>query len=126
AILWHDESMGADYHVEEIPANLLEEAQEWRGKMLESVAECDESLMEKYFEDPETITEEEIYRAIRKGTIAMDLNPMLCGSSFKNTGVQTLLDAVCAFLPSPLDTESVVGLDPNDPEKQIVRKPDES
>ena len=126
AILWHDESMGADYHVEEIPANLLEEAQEWRGKMLESVAECDESLMEKYFEDPETITEEEIYRAIRKGTIAMDLNPMLCGSSFKNKGVQTLLDAVCAFLPSPLDTESVVGLDPNDPEKQIVRKPDES
>lgn len=126
AILWYDESMGADYHVEEIPANLLEEAQEWRGKMLESVAECDESLMEKYFEDPETITEEEIYRAIRKGTIAMDLNPMLCGSSFKNKGVQTLLDAVCAFLPSPLDTESVVGLDPNDPEKQIVRKPDES
>ncbi|MDD2255487.1 MAG: elongation factor G [Bacteroidales bacterium] len=126
AILWHDESMGADYHVEEIPANLLEEAQEWRGKMLESVAECDESLMEKYFEDPETITEEEIYRAIRKGTIAMDLNPMLCGSSFKNKGVQTLLDAVCAFLPSPLDTESVVGLDPNDPEKEIVRKPDEN
>lgn len=126
AILWHDESMGADYHVEEIPANLLEEAKEWRDKMLEAVAECDESLMEKYFEDPETITEEEIYRAIRKGTIAMDLNPMLCGSSFKNKGVQTLLDAVCAFLPSPLDTESVVGLDPNDPEKEIVRKPDES
>ena len=126
AILWYDESMGADYHVEEIPANLLEEAQEWRGKMLESVAECDESLMEKYFEDPETITEEEIYRAIRKGTIAMDLNPMLCGSSFKNKGVQTLLDAVCAFLPSPLDTESVVGHDPNDSEKEIVRKPDDS
>src|SRR5574344_2547006 len=112
AIYWHDETMGADYEVDEIPAELLEEAKEWRDKMLEKVAECDESLMEKYFDDPTTITEEEIVSALRKGTISMQINPMLCGSSFKNKGVQTLLDAVCLFLPSPLDTPAIVGYDP--------------
>jgi len=126
AIFWHDETMGAEYSVEEIPADLLDEAQEWRDKMLESIAECDEVVMEKYFEDPATITEDEIRAAIRKGTIAMTLYPMLCGSSFKNKGVQTLLDAVCAYLPSPLDTEAIIGHDPNDMEKEISRKPDES
>ena len=125
AIYWHDETMGAEYNVEEIPADLVEEAQEWRDKMLESIAECDDVVMEKYFDDPTTITQEEIRVAIRKGTIAMTLNPMLCGSSFKNKGVQTLLDAVCAFLPSPLDTEAIIGHDPNDMEKEISRKPDE-
>lgn len=126
AIFWHDETMGADYTVEDIPANLLDEATEWREKMLESAAECDDVLMEKYFDDPSTITEAEIINALRKGTIAMKINPMLCGSSFKNKGVQTLLDAVCAFLPSPLDTEAIEGTDPNNPEKVISRKPDES
>jgi elongation factor G len=126
AVLWHDETMGAEYSIEDIPADLVEEAQEWRDKMLESIAECDETVMEKYFNDPTTITDEEIRVAIRKGTISMELNPMLCGSSFKNKGVQTLLDAVCAYLPSPLDTEAIVGHDPNDPEKEISRQPDEN
>ncbi len=124
AILWHDETMGADYDVEEIPADLADEAQEWRDKLLEQVAELDESLMEKYFEDPETITEEEILKALRKGTIEMRVVPMLCGSSFKNKGVQTLLDYVCAFLPSPVDTENVVGVNPETGEEED-RKPSE-
>jgi len=125
AIYWHDETMGAEYNVEEVPADLLAEAQEWRDKMLESVSEFDDVLMQKFFDDPSTITEEEIIKALRKGTIAMAINPMLCGSSFKNKGVQTLLDAVCLFLPSPLDTPAIVGHDPNDPEKEITRRPDE-
>jgi elongation factor G len=125
AIYWHDETMGADYEVDEIPAELLSEAQEWRDKMLEKVAECDDQVMEKYFDDPTTITEDEINRAIRKGTLAMKINPMILGSSFKNKGVQPLLDAVCKFLPSPLDTEFITGTDPNDSEKVITRKPDE-
>ena len=126
AIFWHDETMGADYSQEEIPANLLDEAQEWRDKMLEKIAECDDALMEKYFDDPSSITEDEIRVAIRKGTLAMQIVPMTCGSSFKNKGVQTLLDAVCAYLPSPVDTPAVVGHDPNDPEKEIDRKPSAS
>ena len=93
----------ADYEIDDIPANLVDEANEWRDKMLEKVAEFDEALMEKYFEDPSTITEEEILRALRAGTLKMEIVPMLCGSSFKNKGVQTLLDYVCAFLPSPLE-----------------------
>ena len=94
AIFWHDETMGAEYSIEEIPADLLEEAQEWRDKMLEAVAECDDVIMEKYFDDPSTITEDEIRVAIRKGTLSMTINPVICGSSFKNKGVQTMLDAV--------------------------------
>ena len=125
AIYWHDETMGAEYNVEEVPADLLAEAQEWRDKMLESVSEFDDVVMQKFFDDPSTITEDEIIKALRKGTIAMAINPMLCGSSFKNKGVQTLLDAVCLFLPSPLDTPAIVGHDPNDPEKEITRRPDE-
>ena len=124
AILWHDETMGADYDVEEIPANLVDEAQEWRDKMLEKVAEFDEALMEKYFDDPSTITEEEVMRALRAGTLKMEIVPMLCGSSFKNKGVQTLLDYVCAFLPSPLDTPNIVGTNPNTGAEED-RKPDE-
>ncbi|MBQ8737421.1 MAG: GTP-binding protein, partial [Bacteroidaceae bacterium] len=96
AIYWHDESMGADYSIEEVPAELVDEAEEWRNKMLETVAEYDEALMEKFFDDPSTITEEEIIRALRAATVAMACTPMLCGSSFKNKGVQTLLDYVCA------------------------------
>ena len=124
AILWHDETMGADYDVEEIPANLVDEAQEWRDKMLEKVAEFDEALMEKYFDDPSTITEEEIMRALRAGTLKMEIVPMLCGSSFKNKGVQTLLDYVCAFLPSPLDTPNIIGTNPSTGAEED-RKPDE-
>ena len=123
AILWHDETMGAEYYVEEIPADLKDEAEEWRDKMLEVLAECDDALMEKYFDDPATITEDEIRVAIRKGTIAMQINPMICGSSFKNKGVQTLLNAVCAYLPSPADAEAIEGTDPRDPDTVVVRKP---
>ncbi len=112
AIFWHDETMGAEYSVEEIPANLQAEAEEYRDKMLETLAEVDDALMEKYFDDPSTITEDEIRKAIRKGTLAMEISPMLCGSSFKNKGVQTLLDAVCAYLPSPLDSGAVEGVAP--------------
>ncbi len=123
AILWHDETMGAEYEVDEIPAELKAEAEEWRTKMLDTIAEFDDELMEKYFDDPSTITEEEIKRAIRKGTLAMKIYPMICGSSFKNKGVQTMLDAVCAYLPSPLDTEEIVGHDVRDEEVKITRKP---
>ena len=125
AIYWHDETMGADYEVDDIPANLIDEAQEWRDKMLEKVAEFDEALMEKYFDDPSTITEEEILRALRAGTLKMEIVPMLCGSSFKNKGVQTLLDYVCAFLPSPLDTPNIVGTNPATGAEED-RKPDEN
>ena len=124
AILWHNEAMGAQYDVEEIPADLLEEAQEWRDKMLEIVAEYDDVLMEKYFDDPSTITEDEIKVAIRKATLSMEINPIICGSSFKNKGVQTMLDAVCAYLPSPLDTPEIVGKDPRFEDKDTVRHPD--
>ena len=123
AIYWHDETMGADYSVEDIPDAQLAEAQEWHDKMLETVAEFDDAVMEKFFDDPSSITEDEIRSAIRKGTLAMKMVPMTCGSSFKNKGVQTLLDAVCAYLPSPLDTAAVVGHDPDDKEKEIVRHP---
>ena len=123
AILWHDETMGADYDVEEIPAELVDEAKEWRDKMIETAAECDEALMEKFFDDPDSITTDEIIAAIRKGTLAMQVTPMTCGSSFKNKGVQTLLDYVCMFLPSPLDTPNVVGTNPSTGEEED-RKPD--
>ena len=124
AILWHDETMGAEYEVDDIPADLKDEAEEWRGKLLEAAADFDEALMEKYFEDPDSITEAEIIAAIRKGTLAMECTPVLCGSSFKNKGVQTLLDYVCAFLPSPLDTPNIVGTNPTTGEEED-RKPSE-
>ena len=124
AILWHDETMGAEYEVDDIPADLVDECNEWRAKLVEQAAEQDESLMEKYFEDPDSITEEEIIAAIRKGTLALDIVPMTCGSSFKNKGVQTLLDYVCMFLPSPLDTPNIVGTNPETGEEED-RKPSE-
>ena len=123
AILWHDETMGAEYDVEEIPANLVDEAQEWREKMLETAANYDDDLMEKFLEG-EDIPEEQIIAAIRKGTVAMEITPMVCGSSYKNKGVQPLLDYVCAFLPSPLDTEDIEGVNPDTEEKEN-RKPSE-
>ena len=124
AILWHDETMGADYDVEEIPADLLDEAKEWREKMIESAANFDDALMEKYLEGVEP-TEEELMKAIRKGTISMELTPMTLGSSYKNKGVQPLLDYVCAFLPSPIDTEAIVGVNPSTDEEES-RQPSES
>ena len=124
AIIWHDESLGAEYEVEEIPAELQDEAEEWRGKMLEQAAECDEKLMEKYFEDPTSLTNEEIVAAIRKGTISMEIVPMTPGSSFKNKGVQYLLDYVCMFLPAPMDTPNIVGVNPETGEEED-RKPSE-
>ncbi len=123
ALYWHDETMGAEYEVDEIPDNMLDEAQKYRDKMLENIAEFDEDLMAKYFDDPSTITEEEINRALRTATLKMELVPMLCGSSFKNKGVQPLLDAVCAYLPSPEDTPEVTGHAYGDPDKQESRKP---
>ncbi|MDE6230738.1 MAG: elongation factor G [Muribaculaceae bacterium] len=123
AIFWHDETMGAEYSVEEIPASLQAEAEEYRDKMLETLAELDEALMEKYFDDPSSITEDEIKAAIRKGTLSMAINPMICGSSFKNKGVQTLLDAVCAYLPSPEDAGAVEGHAVDDPDQIETREP---
>ena len=123
AILWHDETMGAEYDIEDIPANLIDEAEEWRDKMLESASNYDDALMEKYLEGQE-ITEEEIIAAIRKGTVAMELTPMVCGSSYKNKGVQPLLDYVCAFLPSPIDAVNIEGTNP-DTEEVEERKPSE-
>ena len=125
AIVWNNETMGAEYSVEEIPADLVAEAEEWRAKMLDAVAEFDDELMEKYFEDPESITVDEIKRAIRKGTLSMSMTPMICGSSFKNKGVQTMLDSVCAYLPSPMDTEEIIGHAADDENVEIVRHPDE-
>ena len=124
AILWHDETMGAEYDVEEIPADLVDEANEWRDKMVENAANFDDDLMEKYLEGEE-IPEEQLIAAIRKGTIAMELTPMTLGSSYKNKGVQPLLDYVCAFLPSPLDTQAIVGTNP-DTEEEEDRKPSEA
>ena len=124
AILWHDETMGAEYDVEDIPAELVDECNEWRQKMIELAAEQDETLMEKFFEDPNSLTEEEVVAAIRKGTLALDIVPMTCGSSFKNKGVQTLLDYVVMFLPSPLDTPAIEGVNPETGETE-TRQPSE-
>ena len=123
AILWHDETMGAEYEVDDIPADLLDEAKEWRDKMVENAANFDDSVMEKYL-DGQDISEAELIAAIRKGTIAMELTPMLLGSSYKNKGVQPLLDYTCAFLPSPLDTTAIVGTNPDTGEEED-RKPSE-
>jgi len=124
AILWHDETMGAEYDIEDIPADLQAECDEWRNKLLEAAAEYDEALMEKYFDDPNSITEDEIMAAIRKGTCAMECTPMVCGSSYKNKGVQPLLDYVCAFLPAPVDVEVIKGTNPTTEEEED-RKPSE-
>ena len=123
AILWHDETMGAEYSIEDIPADLVDEANEWREKMIESAANFDDDLMEKYLEGQD-IPEDQLIAAIRKGTISMELTPMTLGSSYKNKGVQPLLDYVCAFLPSPLDTAAIVGTNP-DTEEEEDRKPSE-
>ena len=123
AMYWHDETMGAEYDVTDIPAELVDEANEWRDKLLDSAASFDDDLMEKYLEGQE-IDEMQLIKAIRKGTCDMELTPMVLGSSYKNKGVQPLLDYICAFLPSPLDTEAVVGTNP-DTDEEEDRKPSE-
>jgi len=124
AILWHDETMGAKYSVEEIPADLKGKAVEFRNLLIEAVADQDDALMEKYLDGQEP-TVAELKSAIRKATIGMHIFPVLCGSSFKNKGVQTLLDAVVDYLPSPLDIPPMIGHDPEDMEVEIIRKADD-
>ena len=122
-IIWHMETEGMTFDEIPVPADMLEEAQEWRAKLVEAVAEYDDTLLEKFFEDPNSITEDEMHEAIRKATVDLSIVPMMCGSSFKNKGVQTALDAVCRYLPSPLDIEDTAGIDPNTGET-IYRKAD--
>lgn len=122
-IIWNPESQGSTYDEIEIPADMQEDVDYWRGQLIEAVAEYDDDLMEKFFDDPATISEDEVHVAIRKATIDMSIVPMLCGSSFKNKGVQTALDAVVRYLPSPMDIEAINGINP-DTGEEISRKPD--
>jgi len=123
AIVWNEEDKGMTYQEVEIPADLVDTVEEWRQKLIESVAEYDDHLLEKFFDDPDSITEEEMNKAIREAVIDMSFSPVLCGSAFKNKGVQAMLDAVCAYLPSPLDMPPVEGTNP-DTEAKETRKPD--
>ncbi|HQE11725.1 MAG TPA: elongation factor G [Flavipsychrobacter sp.] len=123
-IIWHVETEGMTFDEIDVPADMLEEAQEWRAKLVEAVAEYDDTLMEKFFEDPNSISEDEMHAAIRKACIDLSIIPMMCGSSFKNKGVQKALDAVCRYLPSPVDIDAIEGTDPDDAEKKLSRKPD--
>ena len=125
AIVWHDENFGSTFDVIDIPEDLKEEAETLRGQLIEAVAEYDENLLEKYFEDPDSITEDEVHNALRAATQEMSIIPMICGSSFKNKGVQFLLDAVCRYLPSPEDKSAITGADP-DTGNNISRKPEVS
>ena len=122
AIIWNDETNGMDFDVVDIPADLVDEANEWKEKLVEAVAESDDTLMEKFFEDPNSITEREMLDAIRVSTINMSINPIICGSAFKNKGVQTLLDYVMEFLPSPMDVGAIKGTD-EDGEGVLSREP---
>lgn len=121
AIVWHDATQGATFDVVEIPSDMIEEVRKYRAILIEAVADYDETLMEKFFEDENSITEEEINIALRKAAIDMSIIPMLCGSSFKNKGVQFMLDAVCKYLPSPLDKEGIEGINPDTDEPSIRR-----
>jgi elongation factor G len=123
AIVWHDDNFGSTFDVIDIPEDLKEEAESLRGQLIEAVAAINENLLEKYFEDPESITEDEIHNALRAATQDMSIIPMICGSSFKNKGVQFLLDAVCHYLPSPEDKEAILGTNP-DSGNEIERKPE--
>ena len=123
AIVWNEHDMGMTFEEIAIPEDLKDTVDEWREKLLEAVAEYDDTLMEKYFDDPESITEEEMRTAVRQAVLDAKFVPMMCGSAFKNKGVQAVLDAACAFLPSPLDIGSVTGTNP-DTEKEEERQPD--
>lgn len=122
AIVWHDENHGSTFDIVEIPAEMADEVKQFRGQLIEEIAAYDENLLEKYMEDEESITEEEIHTALRAATLDMSIIPMTCGSSFKNKGVQFMLDAVCRYLPSPMDKEAIDGTDPKTDEP-ISRKP---
>ena len=122
AIVWNEHDMGMTFEVIDIPADLEETVLEWREKLLEAVAEYDESLMEKFFDDPDSITAEEMRAAVRQAVMNLDFVPMMCGSAFKNKGVQAVLDAVCAYLPSPVDIEAITGTNP-DTEEEEKRRP---
>jgi len=122
-VVWHMETEGMTFDEIPVPADMIDEANEYRAALVEAVAEYDDTLMEKFFEDPNSISEAELHEAIRKATIDLSIVPMMCGSSFKNKGVQTALDAVCRYLPSPLDIDAVEGTNP-DTGEAIVRKPD--
>ncbi len=122
-IVWHMETEGMTFDEIEVPEDMKAEAEEWRQNLIEAVAEYDDKLLEKFFDDPATITEDEVHEAIRKACIDLSIVPMMCGSSFKNKGVQTALDAVCRYLPSPMDIEAVTGLNPDSGEEE-TRKPD--
>jgi len=122
-MIWNEADKGMTYEVVEIPADMVDEATEWREKLLEAVSEYDDTLMEKFFEDPTSITEREILDALRKATLEMKIVPMVCGSSFKNKGVQTMLDLVMELMPSPLDKDNITGTNP-DTDEPVVRKPD--
>ncbi len=122
-IIWNDTTQGMTYEEVPIPEDMKEEVDYWRGQLIEAVAEYDDSLMEKFFDNPDTISETEIHEAIRKATIDMSIVPMLCGSAFKNKGVQTMLDCVVRYLPSPVDIEAIKGINP-DTNEEITRKPD--
>ena len=122
AIIWHEENMGATFDVVDIPEDMKQDVEKFRGELIEAVAEYDENLLEKYFEDPDSITEDEVHDALREATQDMSIIPMICGSAFKNKGVQFLLDAVCRYLPSPEDKDAIVGTDP-DSGNEISRKP---
>ena len=124
AIVWDDATQGATYTEVPIPDDMKDDVDMYRAQLVEAVAEYDDTLMEKFFEDANSITEEEIYEAVRKATIDLSIIPMLCGSSYKNKGVQAMLDCVIRYLPSPVDVESIEGTDPSDPEKKLYRKPD--
>ncbi|MEN9952521.1 MAG: elongation factor [Bacteroidota bacterium] len=124
-IIWHMETEGMTFDEIPVPADMVEEANEWRQNLIEAVAEYDDKLLEKFFEDPNSITEEEVHEAIRKACIDLSIVPMMCGSSFKNKGVQTALDAVCRYLPSPVDIDAVEGINPDNGET-LVRKPEAS
>ncbi len=123
AIVWHDDNYGSTFDIIDIPADMQDEVREYRAALIEAVAEYDENLMEKFFEDEDSITEDEIHAALRAAVMDMSIIPMVCGSSFKNKGVQFLLDAVCRYLPSPLDKEAIVGTNP-DNDQEVARKPD--
>jgi len=123
AIVWHDETQGATFDIIEIPEDMKEEARKYRALLIEEVASYDENLLEKFMEDEESITEEEVHAALRSAVMDMAIIPMICGSAFKNKGVQFLLDAVCRYLPSPMDKEGITGVNP-DTEKEEIRKPD--
>ena len=122
AIVWHEEKMGATFDIVDIPEEMKDEVHEYRANLIEAVAEYDDALLEKFFDDPDSISEEEVHEALRKATQDMSIIPMICGSAFKNKGVQFLLDAVCRYLPSPLDKEAIIGTDPKT-DLEISRKP---